>query len=444
MNELLKALRLFFLLPSLRQLAAGSLLLSSQHTLALSVAEMVDLAVGNNQKYQQTQTQVRFSEFARDSSDAPSRPQVSLGANHQYIDSSAQNDIYDVSQASITLRQSLWNEQLNAPSQRADLQIKRAKIQQKQQLQLSLKELSNLYFDYTSAKEQLDLMSLETNALESLLEAENARFQANATSTVKLSQVRADYYQARAEEVSQQSKLESAIDVLVSALGVRTTLPEPKKSDQLDLVMPDGDESSWLATALSHNYNLLNSQVSIQLVEQQIDAVEDSHSPQLSVFGSYTWKRNNLTNAETSNNEKAIGVELSWLLYGGGSVSSQTNQFQESYRSAQLELDFQQKTVANLVRHDWRTLLATQSVIEANALSVQSAYQAYQASQISFDASVLSYTDFLTRQNNYFNAAFRLRATRYNYMRSYISLYYNAGLLDRDNFIDIVSVWIET
>ena len=443
MTHLLKALPLFSLLfYPLRVVLVLTLLIASQPILAISFSEMVDLAISNNEKYQQSQTQVRANEFARDSADALSLPQISLGGNHQYIDSSMQKELYDSSQASVTLRQSLWNEAISSSSKLTNLQINLAQVQQEQQLQLLLKELSDLYFDYTHSNDRLELISSETSTLESLLEAEEERFKANATSSVNLSQVRADYYQSRAEEISQKSNLELATDLLIAAIGKKVVPPEPKNSDKLDLLMPEGDEESWLNRSIVNNFNIRKSQISIQLAEEKIEEAKGGYSPNVSVFGSYTWKRNNIGENEKSFDDKAIGIELSWLLYGGGSTSSKVNQYQENYRSSQLELDYQQKAATNLVRHYWRVLLATQSELEANAMSVQSAYQAYQASQISFDSGVLKYTDLLARQNSYFNAALRLQATRYSYMRNYINLYYNSGLLDHETFINIVSAWV--
>ena len=410
---------------------------------ASSVEQMVDLAIAHDKAYQQTETTLRSSEYQRDAAGAPDRPQVSIDGGHQYVDHSLYDDIYDSSQASIRVQQSLYNSGTTAATRQADVKIKIAHSQRRSSLHSALKDLALLYFDYIGAKEQLELTSSETDKLESLLAAEQQRFDAHTSSVIALSKIKADFYQSRARQASNQSQLDVVIDRLTSTFGILIDIPNPKQGDALELVMPEGNEQQWIDSAMRLNNTIRAAHLSIEMVEEQIQGARGGNDPSVSVFGSYGWNRDDKLSTETSDTQVIVGIQLSWLLYDGNASNSRVSSFHEDYNAAHTELEHRQQSVTELMRYYWRTLDAQLNIIESNTLSEHAALQSYQATNISFDAGTTTYNELLEQQNRYFNTERSLRESQYDFMRAYVELYFNAGLLDRSKFIEIVSSWID-
>jgi len=170
----------------------------------------------------------------------------------------------------------------------------------------------------------------------------------------------------------------------------------------------------------------LNKQLSVNRKEAELASRE--RWPELNAEASFT--RTEGGSFFTSNQDMVIGINLTWPIYQGGSVSTQTEIERTQAAQTRLQLDDEQQQVRLDTKQaflDWQS--AMQEVRSLRA-QVRSARTQLDAIETGFEVGRRTSVDVLNAQQDYFGALQQLAEARHSYLLARLQLRAAAGTLD--------------
>jgi outer membrane protein len=238
--------------------------------------------------------------------------------------------------------------------------------------------VATAYLDVVRDQALLQVNQNNVAVLRKQLEATQDRFRVGEVTRTDVAQAEASLAQAVGQLVTAQGNLEISREEYVRAVGHPPgTLMLPRDRPTLPATQ---EEAASLAA--NNNFNVVSAQFAELAARDNIDFVRGQLLPQVSLVG--TLNRSfapSVTLSGAREESATILAQMTWPLYEGGAIYSQTRQAQQTVGQRRSQVDDQRRAAVQLATQSWSTLQAARASISSFASAVRAAQIALDGTQ---------------------------------------------------------------
>jgi outer membrane protein len=339
----------------------------------------------------------------------------------------------------VDLKQSLFRWENWEALKRADSQVAQAEADYQAAQQDLMERVSQRYFDVLGAQDDLEAQQSALISVSRQLEQAEARYRIGLIAVTDVEEARASHDSTAAAVIAAKRALSSTQELLREIIGDPFDfLARP--TEPFEMVNPDPvSEDRWVEMALQQNLSLVSSRLAADIARENVSVARGGHYPSLDLVGSAGRLTNDAVNTYDAGgpaggtaidqNQRSIGIQLTFPLYSGGMVSSQVRQAVYQHRAAKERLE----RVARQTEHDARDaylgVLSEVSRVKALRRAVESNTIALRATESGYEAGTRTAVDVLQSRQQWVQAQTDYSRSRYEYMINVIKLQQAAGIL---------------
>ncbi len=343
----------------------------------------------------------------------------------------------------VDLRQNIFRWENWVALQRADAQVAQAEADYQAAQQDLMSRVAQRYFDVLAAEDDLDAQQGALASVNRRLEQAEKRYEVGLIAITDVQEARASHDSSAAAVIASKRQVASAQELLREITGdLFDTLARP--IEPFELTNPDPiSEDRWVEMALQQNLSLVSSRLAADIARENVSSARGGHYPSLDLVGSgyKTLSDSTMTNSDNTpyggstlnQNQRTIGIQLTFPLYSGGMVSSQVRQAVYQHRAAKERVE----RVARQTEHDARDaylgVLSEISRVKALRRAVESNATALNATEAGYEAGTRTAVDVLESRRLWIQAQTDYSRSRYDYMINVLKLQLAAGILSEQS-----------
>jgi outer membrane protein len=388
----------------------------------------------------------------------PSVPQpcASTGTPSTILESFPFNGKVDTTthQYTVDLKQNLFSWGNWETLKRADSQVAQAEADYQAAQQDLMERVAQRYFDVLGAQDDVEAQQVALTSVSRQLDQAEARYKIGLIAVTDVEEARASHDSTAAAVIAAKRALASTLELLREIIGDPfDSLARP--IEPFEMTNPDPiNEDRWVDMALKQNLSLVSSRLAADIARENVSVARGGHGPSLDLVGSAGKLNTNGVDTFTDGtpaggttldqNQKSIGLQLTFPIYSGGLVSSQVRQAVYQHRAAKERLE----RVARQTEHDARDaylgVLSEISRVKALHRAVESNMTALRATESGYEAGTRTAVDVLQSRQQWVQAQTDYSRSRYDYMINVIKLQQAAGILSEQSLQRINSLLTES
>jgi len=346
-------------------------------------------------------------------------------------------------QYTVNLKQNLFNWSNWESLKRADSQVAQAEADYQAAQQDLMERVAQRYFDVLGAQDDLEAQQGALTSVTRQLEQAEARYEIGLIAVTDVEEARASHDSTAAAVIAAKRALASTQELLREIIGDPfDSLARP--IEPFEMANPDPiSEDRWVEMALQQNLSLVSSRLAADIARENVSVARGGHAPSLDLVGMGGKLNTNGIDTFTDGtpaggttldqNQRSIGIQLTFPLYSGGMVSSQVRQAVYQHRAAKERLE----RVARQTEHDARDaylgVLSEISRVKALHRAVESNLTALRATESGYEAGTRTAVDVLQSRQQWVQAQTDYSRSRYDYMLNVIKLQQAAGTLSEQS-----------
>ena len=343
----------------------------------------------------------------------------------------------------LDLRQNLFSWENWVALRRADSQVAQAEADYQAAQQDLIERVAQRYFDVLAAQDDLEAQQVALTSIRRQLEQAEAREAIGLIAVTDVAEARAAHDSGAAAVIAAKRTLASTQELLREITGdAFESLARP--IEPFEMANPDPvSEDRWVEMALQQNLSLVSSRLATDIARENISSARSGHFPSLDLVGNRYKANNNGTNVFSDGSpaggntldqdQRSIGLQLTFPLYAGGMVSSQVRQSVYQHRAAKERLE----RVARQTEHDARDaylgVLSEISRVKALRRAVESNAISLHATELGYEAGTRTAVDVLQSRQLWVQAQTGYSRSRYDYMLNILKLQQAAGTLTQQS-----------
>ncbi len=376
---------------------------------------------------------------------AANLPQINLGADLNYQKTNQDDkQTAGTAGASLGLSQAIYRRSNWINSDISEKQATQTDVAYNYEKQSLIVRTSDAYFSVLAAKDTLEYVNANLDALKRQLDETQQRYNVGMTAITDVHEAKAAYDLASADVITAENNLTNSYESLRQLTG-----SEHKQLDLLDTqrftpVALGENPDSWMKLAEENNLQLHQQRIAKDIAKQQIDLAQTGNDPTLDLganLGSeYTDYKNSGTGYDDGTlNSGNIGFQFNLPLYTGGAVDSRVKQAQFNYVSASEALEKSHRSIQADLYRNYNDVNAAIGTVRAYQQSVISAESALTATRAGYEVGTRTIVDLLDATRNLYSAKQQLSAARYNYILKRLQLKQIAGNLQEQDLVEVNS-----
>ena len=325
---------------------------------------------------------------------------------------------YPSSNNTLSIRQPVYRKYQWAQYGQAQAQVDEVNAVLDAELQNLAVKVSGAYFEALLANDQLSLIETQLGAYRTQLDAARKMFEAGAGTRTDIDEVQARLDMSLAQELEARQHVawtRQQLQVLVNQPVEPLAKLVP---DHLKLLPPDpGHLEHWIERAEQANPELRALRARLQAATLEVEKASAGHYPTLDAVVQWTRSSSeNIQSIESSNESRAIGLQLNIPVFSGGGVNSAIRQALAGKERALQSLEAGRRDLGVRVYKEFRGV--SEGVLRVRALeqAVKSAEQVLVSSQRAFQAGNRTRIDILNAENSKMIALRDLAQARYVYL----------------------------
>jgi outer membrane protein len=354
----------------------------------------------------------------------------------------------------IDLKQSLFRWENWQTLKKADSQVAQAEADYQAAQQDLMERVAQRYFDVLGAQDDLQAQQVALVSVTRQLDQAEARYRIGLIAVTDVEEARASHDSTAAAVIAAKRVLASTWELLREIIGDPfDTLARP--IEPFDMANPDPiSEDRWVEMALQQNLSLVSSRLAADIARENVSVARGGHFPSLDLVGTAAKLSNNGVDSfddgspaggtTLDQRQRSIGIQLTFPIYSGGSVSSQVRQAVYTHRAAKERLE----RVARQTEHDARDaylgVLSEISRVKAVHRAVESNLTALRATESGYEAGTRTAVDVLQSRQQWVQAQTDYAHSRYEYMLNVIKLQQAAGILSEQSLQRINALLTDT
>lgn len=350
----------------------------------------------------------------------------------------------------IDLKQNLFRWENWVALQRADAQVAQAEADYQAAQQDLMERVAQRYFDVLAAQDDLEAQQVALTSIQRQLDQAESRFQIGLIAITDVEEARAAHDTGAAAVIAAKRTLASTIELLREITGdAFDWLARP--IEPFELASPDPvSEDRWVDMALQQNLSLVSSRLAADIARENVSAARGGHFPSLDLIGSRYKMTTNGTDTFTDGqsaggttldqNQRTIGLQLTFPIYAGGMVSSQVRQAVYQHRAAKERVERVARQTEHDARDSYLGVLSEISRVKALRRAVESNATSLRATESGYEAGTRTAVDVLQSRQLWVQAQTDYSRSRYDYMLNVLKLQLAAGILSQQSLERINSL----
>jgi outer membrane protein len=343
----------------------------------------------------------------------------------------------------IDLKQNLFRWENWVALQRADAQAAQAEADYQAAQQDLMTRVAQRYFDVLAAQDDLEAQQVALTSIQRQLDQAESRFQIGLIAITDVEEARAAHDSGAAAVIAAKRSLASTQELLREITGdAFDWLARP--IEPFELANPDPiNEDRWVDMALQQNLALVSSRLAADIARENISSARGGHYPSLDLVGSrYKLTTNGLDTftdgtpaggTTVDQNQRTIGLQLTFPIYAGGMVSSQVRQAVYLHRAAKERVERVARQTEHDARDSYLGVLSEISRVRALRRAVESNATSLRATESGYEAGTRTAVDVLQSRQLWVQAQTDYSRSRYDYMLNVIKLQQAAGTLSQQS-----------
>ena len=400
----------------------------SLSTYRISVADLYKAAMASDPNMIAAQANLWRSEAISDAAFGRLLPQISFQSS--YSRTHYENDInstsYNGKKAGLTLTQAIYDPISSAAADRAEQDIKKTDSDQLAAQFTSAVNLVERYFAVLAAQDRVALLSEQRGIIAKNLEqVESLLARKLARVTDKLS-LTAQKHLVDAQLLAAQNELllaQESLSEIVGELPANVPLASMRESDDLLKLTNVSNLDELIDSALQKNPSVVSSRWAVESARSALEEAQAGHKPKVTLQASADYSNIGYANSPSSNTQSAsIGFALQVPIYAGGSTTSRAEAALESLTIAEQELELTQRSIRRNLKLSFLGLENALARIRASESASDSASQALEAAEKSFEYGITNVVEVANRSGELYQAKVELNQARYELVTNYINL----------------------
>jgi outer membrane protein len=343
----------------------------------------------------------------------------------------------------VDLKQNVFRWENWVALKRADAQVAQAEADYQAARQDLMERVAQRYFDVLSAQDDLEAQQVALVSINRQLEQAESRYQIGLIAVTDVEEARAAHDSGAAAVIASKRTLASNQELLREITGEAIdTLARP--IEPFELASPDPiSEDRWVEMALQQNLALVSSRLAADIARENVSAARGGHFPSLDLVGSRYKDTSNGTDTFTDGTpaggttldqqQRTIGLQLTFPIYSGGMVSSQVRQAVYLHRAAKERVERVARQTEHDARDSYLGVLSEISRVKALRRAVESNATSLHATESGYEAGTRTAVDVLQSRQLWVQAQTDYARSRYDYMLNVIKLQQAAGTLSQQS-----------
>jgi len=339
----------------------------------------------------------------------------------------------------VDLKQNLFRWENWVALQRADAQVAQAEADYQAAQQDLMSRVAQRYFDVLASQDDLDAQEGALASVNRQLEQAEKRYEVGLIAITDVQEVRASHDSSAAAVIAAKRQVASAQEFLREITGdLFDTLARP--IEPFELTNPDPvNEDRWVEMALQQNLSLVSSRLAADIARENVSSARGGHFPSLDLVASgYKLNVDGTSinsdgtpygNSSIDQNQRSIGIQLTFPLYSGGMVSSQVRQAVYQHRAAKERVERVARQTEHDARDSYLGVLSEISRVKALRRAVESNTTALNATEAGYEAGTRTAVDVVESRRLWIQAQTDYSRSRYDYMINVLKLQQAAGIL---------------
>lgn len=350
----------------------------------------------------------------------------------------------------VDLKQNIFRWENWVALRRADAQVAQAEADYQAAQQDLIARVSQRYFDVLAAQDDLEAQEVALTSIKRQLEQAEARFQIGLIAVTDVEEARAAHDSGAAAVIAAKRTLASTQELLREITGdAFEVLARP--IEPFEMANPDPvSEDRWVEMALQQNLSLVSSRLAADIARENVSSARGGHFPSLDLVGS-RYKLNSegvntfddgtpAGGTTIDQNQRTIGLQLTFPLYTGGMVSSQVRQSVYEHRAAKERVERVARQTEHDARDSYLGVLSEISRVKALRRAVESNAISLRATESGYEAGTRTAVDVLQSRQLWVQAQTDYSRSRYDYMINVLKLQQAAGTLSQQSLEKINSL----
>jgi outer membrane protein len=350
----------------------------------------------------------------------------------------------------LDLKQNLFRWENWVALQRADAQVAQAEADYQAAQQDLIERVAQRYFDVLSAQDDLEAQQVALTSIKRQLEQAESRFEIGLIAVTDVEEARAAHDSGAAAVIAAKRTLASTQELLREITGdAFDSLARP--IEPFEMANPDPiSEERWVEMALQQNLSLVSSRLAADIARENVSAARGGHFPSLDLVGSRYKLNNNAQDTfpdgtsaggtTVDQNQRTIGLQLTFPIYAGGMVSSQVRQAVYQHRAAKERVERVARQTEHDARDSYLGVLSEISRVKALRRAVESNATSLRATESGYEAGTRTAVDVLQSRQLWVQAQTDYSRSRYDYMLNVLKLQQAAGTLSQQSLERINSL----
>jgi len=343
----------------------------------------------------------------------------------------------------VDLKENLFRWENWVALQRADAQVAQAEADYQAAQQDLMSRVAQRYFDVLASQDDLDAQQGALASVNRQLEQAEKRYEVGLIAITDVQEVRASHDSSAAAVIAAKRQVASAQEFLREITGdLFDSLARP--IEPFELANPDPvSEDRWVEMALQQNLSLVSSRLAADIARENVSASRGGHFPSLDLVAS-RYKINSdgtsinadgtpYGNSSVDQNQRSIGIQLTFPLYSGGMVSSQVRQAVYQHRAAKERVERVARQTEHDARDSYLGVLSEISRVKALRQAVESNTTALNATEAGYEAGTRTAVDVVESRRLWIQAQTDYSRSRYDYMINVLKLQQAAGILSEQS-----------
>ena len=371
-------------------------------------------------------------------------PQISAGAN--VSDNNA--DQFNVTRNFtgeryfLSLSQTLFNWQQFSLRKEARLLEDQSEEEYYYQLAVLLTEVAERYFGVLQARDSMDLISSEIEALRNQLDQVQNLFDRQLAQVTDLYQVEASLAASEAQQLQLEADLAISRERLssISGLEVGTLL---QLREDIEISPLEYDQAFYVQKAQESNNRVLAGEFALKAANEGVSGRRGAYMPQVSLIAQRQDSNVGFENLPINRTDNTyIGFNVVIPIYAGGRNRAGVSEAISRRSIAEYELRETQLRTRELVRSAFLQVKASDAQSDAASILVESTALSSEAMQQGFSLGTVTSVDVLNALRDQFQAERDLQRIRYDHIRYLLLLKRETGTLDAEDMLEVGS-WLE-
>jgi outer membrane protein len=343
----------------------------------------------------------------------------------------------------VDLKENLFRWENWVALQRADAQVAQAEADYQAAQQDLMSRVAQRYFDVLASQDVLDAQQGALASVNRQLEQAEKRYEVGLIAITDVQEVRASHDSSAAAVIAAKRQVASAQEFLREITGdLFDSLARP--IEPFELTSPDPvSEDRWVEMALQQNLSLVSSRLAADIARENVSASRGGHFPSLDLVASRFKINSDGTsintdgtpygNSSVDQNQRSIGIQLTFPLYSGGMVSSQVRQAVYQHRAAKERVERVARQTEHDARDSYLGVLSEISRVKALRRAVESNTTALNATEAGYEAGTRTAVDVVESRRLWIQAQTDYSRSRYDYMINVLKLQQAAGILSEQS-----------